>query len=93
VPPFYRFRHSVAVGFVVSLNLLIAHTLIMKINNLEPFKVPPRWLFLKITTDEGLAGGVNRWWKVERIRLLQPYPNSNAIYKDEIRTRSKTSGR
>jgi galactonate dehydratase len=28
----------------------------MKINNLELFKVPPRWLFLKITTDEGLAG-------------------------------------
>jgi galactonate dehydratase len=31
-------------------------TLVMKINNLELFKVPPRWLFLKITTDEGLAG-------------------------------------
>jgi len=28
----------------------------MKINNLELFKVPPRWLFLKVTTDEGLAG-------------------------------------
>jgi galactonate dehydratase len=28
----------------------------MEITNLELFKVPPRWLFLKITTDEGLTG-------------------------------------
>jgi galactonate dehydratase len=28
----------------------------MKIINYELFKVPPRWLFLKITTDEGLVG-------------------------------------
>jgi galactonate dehydratase len=28
----------------------------MKIARLELFKVPPRWLFLKITTDDGLAG-------------------------------------
>ena len=28
----------------------------MKISNIELFKVPPRWLFLKITTDEGLSG-------------------------------------
>jgi galactonate dehydratase len=28
----------------------------MKITNLELFKVPPRWLFLKIETDEGIAG-------------------------------------
>jgi galactonate dehydratase len=28
----------------------------MKIDTLELFKVPPRWLFLKITTDDGLAG-------------------------------------
>jgi galactonate dehydratase len=28
----------------------------MKIQNLEVFKVPPRWLFLKITTDDGLVG-------------------------------------
>lgn len=28
----------------------------MKINGLELFKVPPRWLFLKITTDNGLSG-------------------------------------
>jgi galactonate dehydratase len=37
-------------------NLLIAQYRVMKINNIELFKVPPRWLFLKITTDEGLAG-------------------------------------
>ncbi|ASS99301.1 galactonate dehydratase [Geobacillus thermocatenulatus] len=28
----------------------------MKITKLETFLVPPRWLFLKISTDEGIAG-------------------------------------
>ncbi|AEF83821.1 DgoA protein [Treponema primitia ZAS-2] len=28
----------------------------MKIKQMELFKVPPRWLFLKITTDDGLFG-------------------------------------
>lgn len=28
----------------------------MKIQSLELFKVPPRWLFLKISTDEGITG-------------------------------------
>ncbi|MDR2513324.1 MAG: hypothetical protein LBD01_05985 [Puniceicoccales bacterium] len=28
----------------------------MKITKLELFKIPPRWLFLKVTTDEGLVG-------------------------------------
>ncbi|WP_102347432.1 galactonate dehydratase [Bacillus sp. Marseille-P3661] len=28
----------------------------MKITSLETFVVPPRWLFLKITTDEGIVG-------------------------------------
>ncbi len=28
----------------------------MKITKLELFKVPPRWLFLKIETDEGISG-------------------------------------
>src|ERR671933_1637139 len=28
----------------------------MKIASRELFRVPPRWLFLKVTTDEGLAG-------------------------------------
>lgn len=28
----------------------------MKIRSLELFKVPPRWLFLKVTTDDGLIG-------------------------------------
>jgi len=27
-----------------------------KIENIELFKVPPRWLFLKITTASGIAG-------------------------------------
>ena len=28
----------------------------MKIHSLETFKVPPRWLFLKVMTDDGLIG-------------------------------------
>src|SRR5690554_5149115 len=28
----------------------------MKITKMELFKVPPRWLFLKIETDEGISG-------------------------------------
>ena len=28
----------------------------MKITNLETFVVAPRWLFLKISTDEGISG-------------------------------------
>ncbi|GGD84452.1 galactonate dehydratase [Paenibacillus nasutitermitis] len=28
----------------------------MKIHSMELFKVPPRWLFLKITTDDGITG-------------------------------------
>lgn len=28
----------------------------MKIKSMELFKVPPRWLFLKITTDDGITG-------------------------------------
>lgn len=28
----------------------------MKIQSIELFKVPPRWVFLKITTDDGLVG-------------------------------------
>jgi galactonate dehydratase len=28
----------------------------VKIKSLELFQVPPRWLFLKVTTDDGLAG-------------------------------------
>ena len=28
----------------------------MKINSLELFTVPPRWLFLKVSTDDGCDG-------------------------------------
>jgi galactonate dehydratase len=28
----------------------------MKIRSMETFKVPPRWLFLKITTEDGVVG-------------------------------------
>ena len=28
----------------------------MRIEKIELFKVPPRWLFLKMTTDDGLVG-------------------------------------
>ena len=28
----------------------------MKIRSIELFKVPPRWLFLKMTTESGIVG-------------------------------------
>lgn len=28
----------------------------MKISAIETFRVPPRWLFLKVSTDEGIIG-------------------------------------
>jgi L-alanine-DL-glutamate epimerase-like enolase superfamily enzyme len=33
-----------------------SQTVKMKIAKIELFKVPPRWLFLKITTDDGIEG-------------------------------------
>ena len=36
----------------------------MKIAKLELFKVPPRWLFLKMTTDDGLVGWGEPVWVV-----------------------------
>jgi hypothetical protein len=31
----------------------------MKIRSMETFKVPPRWLFLKITTEDGIVAGAS----------------------------------
>ena len=33
----------------------------MKITKLTTYIVPPRWMFLKIETDEGIVG---LWWPV-----------------------------
>ena len=33
----------------------------MKITKLTTYMVPPRWLFLKIDTDEGISGEGHRW--------------------------------
>jgi hypothetical protein len=44
----------------------------LKIKSLELFKVSPRWLFLKMTTEEGLYGWGDRSWRVGRIWWLQP---------------------
>ena len=39
----------------------------MKITDLTLYKVPPRWLFLKIETDEGIdAAGASRLSKAAR---------------------------
>lgn len=38
------------------------------IEKLQLFKVPPRWLFLKITTREGIVGWENPLLKVKLIR-------------------------
>lgn len=51
----------------------------MKISIIETFKVPPRWLFLKVTTDEGIIGWgepvvEGRASTVEAcVRELEPY--------------------
>lgn len=38
----------------------------MKITKLTTYIVPPRWLFLKIETDEGIVGWASRWWRAVR---------------------------
>jgi L-alanine-DL-glutamate epimerase-like enolase superfamily enzyme len=35
----------------------------MKITRLTTYAVPPRWLFLKIETDDGIVGWGNRSWR------------------------------
>lgn len=32
----------------------------MKITDIRLYKVPPRWLFLKMETDEGICGWASR---------------------------------
>jgi hypothetical protein len=36
----------------------------MKITKLTTYRLPPRWMFLKIETDEGLLAGESRSLKV-----------------------------
>ena len=43
----------------------------MKIAKIELFKVPPRWLFLKMTTDDGLVGWGDRFAKEKQTPLLR----------------------
>lgn len=47
----------------------------MKITGFETFIVPPRWLFLKIETDEGLSGWGSRWSKARHIRCRPQWKN------------------
>lgn len=35
----------------------------MKITGVETFHVKPRWIFVKVTTDEGITGWENVIWK------------------------------
>lgn len=44
----------------------------MKITRLETFVVPPRWLFLKIETDEGIVGWASRSSRGARTRWRPP---------------------
>lgn len=59
----------------------------MKITKLELFKVPPRWLFLKISTDEGISG----WGepviegKAETVRAAVQEMSSYLIGSDPMR--------
>ena len=47
----------------------------MKITRLEPFVVPPRWLFLKIETDEGIIGWGEPVVEAARTRSRPPCRN------------------
>lgn len=44
-----------------------------KISSVDLFKVPPRWLFLKISTDEGIASRVHRSMARMLMKELEPY--------------------
>lgn len=50
----------------------------VKITKIETFVVPPRWLFLKITTDEGLAG----WGEA----VLEGHARTMAAKIDELQS-------
>ena len=49
-----RARQIQTISIFISINYSINY--VMKITNYELFLVPPRWLFLKIETDEGIVG-------------------------------------
>ncbi len=40
----------------------------MKITNITTYRLPPRWMFLKIETDEGIVG-----WGEPVIEGARPY--------------------
>ena len=45
----------------------------MKITTYELFQVPPRWLFLKIGTDEGITGWGEPVIKAKQQQLKLPW--------------------
>jgi galactonate dehydratase len=59
----------------------------VKISSLELFKVPPRWLFLKVSTDEGISG----WGepivegRAETVRVAVEEMSEYLIGKDPFR--------
>jgi galactonate dehydratase len=57
----------------------------VRITALETFAVPPRWLFLKLSTDDGLAG----WGEVA---LAVPAGPGLGIELDEARVREAARG-
>ncbi len=45
----------------------------MKITKITTYRLPPRWMFLKIETDEGVVG-----WGEARDRRPRPYGGSGS---------------
>jgi hypothetical protein len=65
----------------------------MKITQLEAFLVPPRWLFLKITTDSGIYGWGNQWSRATRQQLPQQFKRPVNILSARTLCALKTSGK
>lgn len=57
----------------------------MKITRLETFIVPPRWLFLKIETDEASSAGASPLSKGAPIPWKRPSTNSRTISSAKTR--------
>ncbi len=47
----------------------------MKITNITTYRLPPRWMFLKIETDEGIVGWGEPVIEGAPVRWRQPFMN------------------
>lgn len=51
----------------------------MKITKLTTWRLPPRWMFLKIETDEGIVGWASRSSKAGRAQWRRRYMSWGTI--------------